>query len=84
MRGITEHIAICSGKYILCTLKTGRIFTKRRYGAGTMLYQAMKQTAQEMGLARVEMMVWAFNEQAMRFYKKLGLEARSTTLEEKL
>jgi len=56
----------------------------RGKGAGTMLYQAMKQTAQEMGLARVELMVWAFNEQAMRFYKKLGLEARSTTLEEKL
>lgn len=56
----------------------------RGKGVGTMLYQAMKQRAQQMGMSRVELMVWAFNEQAVRFYEKLGLQVRSTTLEEKL
>ncbi len=37
-----------------------------------------------MGLARIELMVWAFNEDAKRFYEKLGMTVRSDTMEERL
>ena len=56
----------------------------RGRGIGTQLYRAMKEQAREMGLARIELMVWAFNEDAKRFYEKLGMSVRSDTMEEKL
>ena len=56
----------------------------RGQGVGSELYRAMKGQAKEMGLARMELMVWAFNEAAKRFYEKLGMDVRSYTMEEKL
>lgn len=56
----------------------------RGRGIGTELYRAAKDEARESGLARVELMVWAFNESAVRFYEKQGMSLRSRTMEEKL
>ena len=56
----------------------------RRRGVGEKLYRAMKEQAREMGLVRIELMVWAFNENAKRFYEKLGMDVRSCTMEERL
>ena len=56
----------------------------RGRGIGTQLYRAMKEQAREMGLARIELMVWAFNEDAKRFYEKLGMSVRSDTMEDRL
>lgn len=56
----------------------------RGQGVGTALYRAMKEKAREMGLARIELMVWAFNESAKRFYERLGMSVRSDTMEERL
>ena len=56
----------------------------RSQGIGTALYRAMKEKAREMGLMRIELMVWAFNEDAKRFYEKLGMNVRSDTMEDRL
>ena len=56
----------------------------RRQKIGTKLYEALKEEARKRGLARAELMVWAFNEDAKRFYEKLGMRVRSCTMEEKL
>ena len=56
----------------------------RGQGVGTELYRAMREKAKEMGLVRIELMVWAFNEDAKRFYEKLGMKVRSCTMEDVL
>lgn len=56
----------------------------RGRGIGRDLYRAMKEKAKEMGLVRIELMVWAFNEGAKRFYERLGMNVRSDTMEERL
>jgi len=56
----------------------------RGRGIGRDLYRAMKEKAREMGLVRIELMVWAFNESAKRFYERLGMTVRSDTMEERL
>ena len=56
----------------------------RGRGIGRELYRAMKEKAREMGLVRIELMVWAFNESAKRFYERLGMTVRSDTMEERL
>ncbi len=57
---------------------------RRGQGIGTALYRAMRSEASQMGLARVELMVWAFNEEARGFYEKLGMNVRSCTMEDRL
>jgi len=54
----------------------------RGRGIGTALYRAMKEQADQMGLSHVELMVWSFNEEARRFYERLGMNVRSYTMEE--
>lgn len=56
----------------------------RGRGIGSKLYEAMKERARELGLVRMELMVWAFNERAKRFYERLGMNVRSCTMEERL
>ena len=56
----------------------------RGKGTGLALYSAMKDRARDMGLARIELMVWSFNEDAIRFYRRLGMGVRSYTMEERL
>ncbi len=45
----------------------------RRQGAATLLYREAVRRAKAMGAEKVTLMVWSFNETALRFYEKLGL-----------
>lgn len=50
-------------------------------GVGKALFEAMKQTALDMGLHHIELTVWAFNEKARGFYEKLGMRSRIDRME---
>ncbi|MBR5283427.1 MAG: GNAT family N-acetyltransferase [Clostridia bacterium] len=50
-------------------------------GIGKALFEAMKQTALDMGLHHIELTVWAFNEKAKGFYEKMGMRSRIDRME---
>ena len=50
-------------------------------GIGKALFEAMKQTALDMGLHHIELTVWAFNEKAKGFYEKMGMRSRIDRIE---
>lgn len=45
----------------------------RGQGVGSQLYHAAQTLAKEMGLRRITLNVWAFNQQALAFYEKCGM-----------
>ena len=51
---------------------------------GRLLFDRAKEYAGEINADRLELMVWAFNEDARRFYEKLGMHAKHTQMEMKL
>lgn len=53
----------------------------RGRGIGTRLFQAARQRAEADGMESLELMVWGFNEQARRFYERLGMTEKSRILE---
>jgi len=53
-------------------------------GVGKALYGAVRKYAQNRGCHSVTLNVWSFNENAARFYEKLGLKPRKTYLEDTL
>ena len=53
----------------------------RGEGVGTELFEAMKAEAARMGFKHIELTVWGFNEEARRFYEKLGMTCRIERLE---
>lgn len=53
----------------------------RRGGVGRALLEAAQRLGKEKGARRVSLMVWPFNEEALRFYEELGFSTRSLTLE---
>lgn len=55
----------------------------RGRGVGTALLNRMKALAKELQADSLELMVWAFNESAMRMYEKAGFTLRSAILESK-
>ena len=52
----------------------------RKLGVGTALIAAAHDWALRKGVARVELNVWAFNEEAIKLYKKLGYEVISSRM----
>lgn len=52
----------------------------RRRGVGSGLMAAAEAWAQEQGLARLSLNVWATNESALAFYDRLGYHAESLSL----
>lgn len=44
----------------------------RRQGIGRELFSAIRALAQERGLKRIELNMWEFNEEALRFYEAVG------------
>jgi len=52
----------------------------QRRGIGTELFRACMDWAKEQGATSVELTVWTFNEQAIRFYESLGLKAISAKM----
>ena len=53
----------------------------RGRGAGRLLYEALMRAAKREGLERVELNVWAFNEDARAFYEHMGMGERSRVME---
>ena len=49
---------------------------------GQALYQATKDLAADTGCRRITLNVWAFNDSAKSFYKKMGMRTFKTTLED--
>lgn len=56
----------------------------RRLGIGTVLYQKALLLAKERGAVRVDLKVYSFNEEALEFYRSLGMTFQSYTLEQTL
>ena len=51
---------------------------------GTALYEFVVEKAKEMHFDSIRLNVWALNETALHFYKKLGLTPLKTTMEKKI
>ncbi len=58
--------------------------SSRGQHVGSKLYAYVKDYAKEIGCDRVTLNVWAFNENAYKFYLKCGLKPLETVMEEKL
>lgn len=56
----------------------------RRQGIGKQLFEVACQMSKDDGAATLELMVWSFNENAVRFYEELGMTAKNLTMELKL
>ena len=58
--------------------------TCRGKGVGKFLYEYAKKRAKEMGAERLDLMVWSFNEHALKFYEEMGLKPQRYIMEEHL
>lgn len=56
----------------------------RGKGVGKALFQHVKETAKEMGAERLDLMVWSFNENALKFYEEMGMKPQRYIYEEHL
>lgn len=56
--------------------------TKRRGGVGSAIYDYVNQYAAAIGCRRITLNVWCFNNGAMEFYKKMGMEPLKITMEQ--
>jgi ribosomal protein S18 acetylase RimI-like enzyme len=56
----------------------------RRRGIGRALMDRAQQWAEAQGADSVELTVWAFNEEALAFYRRLGFETASRTMAKRL
>lgn len=55
--------------------------SERRSRIGTMMYRIVEREAREKGAVRLDLCVWSFNEDAMGFYRKMGLTPQRYILE---
>ena len=56
----------------------------KRQGVGRLLYNKIEQVAQENEVDSVELNVWSFNIDAIRFYEKMGMEPKNIRYEYKI
>lgn len=56
----------------------------RRQGLGKLLFSHVREYAREKGAARLSLHVWCFNEAAIAFYRRLGLQDQLIAMEELL
>lgn len=56
----------------------------RRLGIATALYRETERIAKERGARQLYLTVWEFNDDARRFYEKLGLRPRTCTMDKTL
>lgn len=54
----------------------------RKKGIGAELYKYVRKLAQERKCQRIELMVWEFNQDAIQFYKKMGMNVQRSFFEE--
>ena len=56
----------------------------QKKGIGKMLYNQIIQLAKEKNIDNIELMVWGFNENAIKFYKNLGMNIKNLRFEKKI
>lgn len=56
----------------------------RKQGIGTLLYREAERRAKERGVDNLTLMVWSFNENAMKLYQKLGMKPLLLNMEQRL
>lgn len=57
---------------------------ERRKGIGKLLYDEVIKIAGRLKVDSVELMVWGFNEEAIRFYEKIGMDIKNLRFEKKI
>lgn len=53
----------------------------RHMGVGKALYEALAARIRPMGITKVELKVWAFNESARGFYEAMGMKPQNIIME---
>ena len=53
-------------------------------GIGKKLFDEVKAYAKKMKVNYIELMVWKFNQDVMKFYKKMGMKTRTKRMEYKI
>ena len=53
----------------------------RKNGIGKILMQEMEKIAKENNCSSIELNVWAFNDEAIKFYEKFGMRIKTMILE---
>ena len=56
----------------------------QKKGIGKKLYKEIVQIAKERNIKNIELMVWEFNENAIKFYKNLGMSIKNLKFEQKI
>ena len=56
----------------------------QRNGIGKKLYNQIVQIAKEKNIHNVELMVWNFNKNAIKFYENLGMNIKNLKFEQKI
>ena len=56
----------------------------QRNGIGKELYEQIVKLAKEKNIDNIELMVWGFNENAIKFYKNLGMTIKNLKFEQKI
>lgn len=56
----------------------------RGKGIGRILFAHAKKRAKEMGAERMDLMVWNFNESALKFYEEMGMKPQRYIMEKHL
>lgn len=56
----------------------------RKNGIGKKLYDKIFEYAKQMDIDSIELMVWKFNENAIKFYENLGMNIKNLRFEQKI
>ena len=56
----------------------------QKKGIGKKLYEQIVQLAKERNIDNIELLVWGFNENAINFYKNLGMNIKNLRFEQKI
>lgn len=57
---------------------------ERRKGIGKKLYSQVLQIGKEKNMDSIELMVWGFNKDAIKFYEKIGMNIKNLRFEQKI
>ncbi len=80
VKEIENHINLKNAK-VLWINEIGIKQEYRRNGIGSALIQRAKEIAKENNCVRLELNCWEFNENAIKFYKNLGLTTQRRVME---
>lgn len=56
----------------------------QKKGIGKKLYNEILNLAEELEIDSIELMVWGFNDNAINFYKSIGMQVKSIRFEKKI